>query len=195
MKKRKRVSKSSCFFVLLLVVAVLFFGTRYLVERGKTTLYPQKYNEYVEKYGVEYGVDLPLIYAVIRTESGFDPNAVSEDNAKGLMQITEPTFDWITVHLPVEERAEVHDVLFDPELNIRYGVYLLSYLLKEFEHQEVALAAYHAGRGITNEWLADPDYSEDGETLSKIPYADTAHYVEKVMKNYCYYLKIYEKEE
>ena len=55
----------------------------------------------------------------------------------------------------------------------------------------VPLSAYHAGRGITNQWLDNPQYSGDGETLDVIPYADTSQYVDSVLGTYRVYQRLY----
>ena len=151
--------------------------------------YPRRYSEYVEQYAREYQVEEALIYAVIKTESGFDPQAVSSSDAKGLMQITPATFDWISAKLSYTQYR--HDDLFEPQVAVEYGTFLLSYLLEEFGDTETALAAYHAGRGVTNQWLADERYSSDGKTLEQIPYPDTAHYVRKVERAY----QVYQRQD
>ena len=75
---------------------------------------------------------------------------------------------------------------------MKFGAFFIKLLLDEFKHVDVAFAAYHAGRGQVNEWLADPRYSSDGEALDTIPFEDTSNYVEKVNKNIKKYNKIYD---
>ncbi len=53
------------------------------------------------------------------------------------------------------------------------------------------MAAYHAGRGQVNEWLADSSISADGVHLDTIPISDTAHYVDKITKAIDVYKKLY----
>ena len=108
------------------------------------------------------------------------------------MQIMEEAFDWVKYRLDDED--SVYDDMFSPDVNIRYGTYLLSYHLKEFGREELAIAAYHAGGGSVSEWLADPAYSADGERLDSIPSSTTAHYVEKVANAYRYYIELYDSE-
>lgn len=178
--------------ILLLLIVVLAVGFLMGNRNYQEMIYPKKYTELVEQYAAQYQVDENLIYAVIKTESGFQPDAVSENNAKGLMQITEDTFHWIGTKLDGNESEQyVHDDLFRPEVNLQYGVFLLSYLIEEFGDYRVVLSAYHAGRGAANQWLQNQEYSSDGRTLQVIPYADTDHYVKKVMKNYQNYQKLY----
>ena len=59
---------------------------------GRRLLYPRKYSRQVEQWAAEYELDPLLVYAFIRTESGFDPAATSSVEARGLMQMTEETF-------------------------------------------------------------------------------------------------------
>ena len=59
------------------------------------TLYPCKYSALVEQYAAEYDLDPLLVYSFVRTESGFDPDATSSVEARGLMQMTEETFLWL----------------------------------------------------------------------------------------------------
>jgi len=132
-------------------------------------------------------VSLPLMLALIRTESSFRPGAVSSAGALGLTQIMPDTFEWLQMrtgsNLPLES-------LFQPEVSIRYGVLFLDMLLEEFGETEVAVAAYHAGRTRVNQWLANPDVSPDGRTIPHIPTPQTRHYVDKVMRAYGRYQSI-----
>lgn len=141
--------------------------------------YPVKYEEYVEKYSREFGVEQNLIYAIIKTESSFNPDAVSSADAEGLTQITPETFEWLKTKLG-EENEDLS--LFNPETSIKYGAFFISYLLDEFGDTDTAVAAYHAGRGRVNGWLEDKELSPDGKTLAEIPVPETAHYVKKINK-------------
>ena len=142
-------------------------------------LYPNDYKAEVDKYSKKYGVSAELVYAVIRAESKFDKDVVSDKGAKGLMQIIDATADWAT------EKIELSDVdLFDPETNIEIGTYYLSYLLDLYNGNKVcAIAAYNAGPANVDKWLSDKECSKDGKTLDKIPFTETEKYVKKVMEN------------
>ena len=65
---------------------------------------------------------------------------------RGLMQITEETFQWIRFRMKDESGAS-YDDLFDEKINIQYGTFLLKTLLDEFGSEANALCAYHAGWG------------------------------------------------
>ena len=175
---------------LLIILSVLLIFTAFFAA-GKGIMkivYPQKYSEYVEKYSASFSIDKNLLYAVIKTESSFNPEAVSSAVAVGLTQITPETFEWLKTQLGEEDKDIT---LTDPETSVKYGAFFLSYLLDEFGNTDTALAAYHAGRGRVNEWLADKKISPDGENLAVIPINETAHYIKKVNKALNAYNKLY----
>ncbi len=186
-KKKKSIFPVAISVILILAVGcgVMYFGYEEFIRWS----HPIKYENYVIRYAAQNNIDKHLVYAVIKTESSFDPTAVSNVGARGLMQITEPTFDWIKFKLGDKETI-YHD-MFDPKTNIEYGSYLLGYLYDEFGNVETAMAAYHAGRGQVNEWLSDKDISSDGVHLDHIPIPDTAHYVDKIVKALKTYKDIY----
>lgn len=187
MKKRRRKSILIRLFAVLLAAAVMVMTAVTSVSVMKA-LYPMKYADLVGEYSERYGVEAELIYAVINTESSFDPDARSDVGALGLMQIMPDTLDWIC---GMTGETLAFSDLRDPEVSVRCGTFLLKYLLDEFGSDETALAAYHAGRGKVNEWLADGAVSKDGKTLDGIPYRDTAHYVSKVARAADIYRNLY----
>jgi len=182
--------------VVLIVITALIFGVNagiYAYRQYVLKSYPTEYQTYVRRYAREYGLDEYLVYAVIKTESGFNPNAESNVGARGLMQIMEDTYDWIKLKLA--DDSEGYDDMYDIERNIRYGCFLLYYHLDKYGGDtDCALAAYHAGGGSVDNWLSNKDYSKNGSTLDKIPTPDTAHYVGKVNKAYKTYIKLYKGE-
>ena len=77
--------------VLVCIAAVILTVLPPLARKADQLLYPRKYSQQVEQWAAEYGLDPLLVYAFIRTESGFDPAATSSVDARGLMQMTEET--------------------------------------------------------------------------------------------------------
>lgn len=181
-------SKIKIAITVTFVSAALFIACSVTAKTALKIFYPIKYTEFVEKYSAEYGVEPELVYAVIKTESSFNPDAVSQADAVGLTQITPETFEWIRTKLSEEDE---NLSLYDPETSIKYGAFFLGYLVDEFGNTDTALAAYHAGRGRVNGWLDDKDLSPDGKTLEEIPIPETAHYVKKVNKALNIYNNLY----
>ena len=79
----------------------------------------------------------------------------------------------------------------DPETNIKYGTYYLSYLYQRFNSWETALAAYNAGHNRIAGWLSDTRYSDDGVNLKDIPIEETKNYVNRVLETKKQYQEIY----
>lgn len=178
MSKRKKKTFGAVLFKAIIIIVVFVLVVVFGVRGYMNWQYPLKYRSLIQKYSRQYDVNEDLIYAVIKTESGFDSYAVSEVGARGLMQMTEETFDWI--HSKIQDNMNFDD-LYDPEVSIHYGTYLLNYLLDEFdEDTDTAMAAYHAGSASVQSWLKNPANSTDGKRLTHIPKSDTAHYVNKI---------------
>ena len=174
-----------------LVVIVLVVSLAYSQRLYLKNAYPIKYSEYVEKYAKEFEVDPYFVYAVIRTESDFSSNATSPIGARGLMQVTQETFDWIKGRL--RDKQSTFDSMYDAETAVKYGVYLLYYLKSQLGGEQNVLCGYHAGVNRAKSWLSDSETSKDGEIIvSKIPFDDTKAYVEKVTETYNIYKKLYE---
>ena len=192
----KNVKRALC---LVLLALVLGFGGVWVFRGGIHSLqlaeYPLRYEEYVEYYADKYGLDPLLIYSFIRTESGFDPEAQSNVDARGLMQITQETFEWIQSKIaPGEEHS--FEELYDPELNIRFGVYYLYACLERYGGDlATAASAYHSGWGTVDGLLEDSEYSPDGERLTVFPYTQMRRYVSKIQDSYENYRRLYSQAE
>lgn len=177
--------------VLLCLIAI---GSIFVIsshEKIEQWEYPRKYSDLVEYYAGKYDLDERMLYSIIRTESNFDPQAQSNVDARGLMQITEITFDWIKSKIAPSEELTFDD-LYDPETNIRFGTYYFSYCLQRYGNDlATAAAAYHSGWGTVDSLLSDSQYSQDGVTLDSFPYTQMQRYVYKVTSAYERYCEIY----
>ncbi len=181
-RRLRRWGISAVITVLLLVVAVL-------VLRGVYPM-PPEYRDTVTAAAEKHGVAPSLIWAVIHTESGFSPDARSSAGAGGLMQVTEPTMEWVMMRDGIEE-VPTATALTDGHFNIEIGTSVLRLLGEQFAEQDTVLAAYNAGMGNVQTWLADPSYSTDGETLTVIPFEETAQYVKRVRRAQTIYKLLY----
>lgn len=178
--------------VALLIVSTLL--SRDAEDKMNRSLYPIMYEDLVENAAKKYDVDICLVYGIIRTESGFDPDAVSQAGAIGLMQIMPDTFTWLqnyrTNFLP-EELLDSSE-LYNPEINIDYGVFLLSYLLDYYDDNvPLVICSYNAGYGNVDEWLANGTLDAGSVTAEDIPFPETSNYLTKVTTAMDMYRELY----
>lgn len=186
--KKRGIKAFAAVSVSFMVLTVIFFGSLSILK----ILYPTDYKNFVEIYTEENDLSEYFVYAVIECESGYDEKAVSYADARGLMQLTPETFQWLQSKKG-EKLGE--EMLFDPETNIKYGCYFYGILFETYKDEATAIAAYHAGMGNVSKWLRDERYSKDGKTLYEIPFKNTKNYVNKVMKTKNIYLKLYNGKE
>jgi soluble lytic murein transglycosylase len=154
--------------------------------------YPEGYRKEVERFAKEFGVEPSFVYAVIREESLFQPRVVSWAGAVGLMQIMPATGSSIAAQLG-EADFSVND-LRDYRTNVRFGVYYLSGLMKEFEGEKVyALCGYNAGPGNAHRWIKNRDpETEMDEFIESIPFSETRAYVKRILNTESIYRAVYE---
>ena len=147
------------------------------------TRYPLEYEHIVSAHARNYDLDPALLAAVIYAESRFDPDAVSEAGAIGLMQLLPDTARGIALRTG-GTRFVVAD-LRDPEINVRYGSWYLDHLRAKYGEMSLALAAYHAGPGNVDHWR-DQDLG--------IPFPATREYVEEIERLRTVYADAYRSE-
>ena len=160
-----------------MAVCLLFVGfncAKRLRDKINEIKYPVSYSSYIARYAKENDIDPYLVIGVIKQESNFIADARSA-YAGGLMQLTEVTADEYAKKL-----GFVNYNYMNPETNIQIGCFVLASLIERYGSVDTALAAYNAGAGNVDNWLKNPDYSDDGKTLETIPFSETRHYVRKV---------------
>jgi len=133
-------------------------------------------------------VDPYLVAAVMREESGFNPDAVSSTGALGLMQIMPSTGRFIAGKVG----RELNDTqeLLDPGVNIELGSWYLGHLAGRFDNDIVlTIASYNAGPAAVARWTETLPTELD-EFIESIPYPETRRYAKKVLKSYGEFLRI-----
>ncbi|MBP5177891.1 MAG: lytic transglycosylase domain-containing protein [Clostridia bacterium] len=115
--------------------------------------------------------------AVVMVESRFDENAVSKKRAKGLMQIKDETFIFVCQKYGLGFAA---DDIFNGRKTLQVGVLYLEYLYEKFADKTATFCAYNAGETNVFKWLENREYSDDGKTLIKIPFAETRKYLSEI---------------
>ncbi len=112
----------------------------------------------IDRHARAEGLDPVLVRAVVQVESGYNPAAVSDKGAMGLMQLMPETARDLSVQRP-----------FEPEENVRGGTTYLRELLDRFGRVDLALAAYNAGPSAVTQYGGIP------------PYPETVTYVRRVL--------------
>jgi soluble lytic murein transglycosylase len=154
-------------------------GDRALTDYVLSTAYPTPYRQIVEAVSRRYNVPAELIYAVMKKESGFDPQALSSAGASGLMQLMPATAGEYRQFLPKDLQG---GSLSNPECNIHLGAAYLSSLRTEFVQDYLVFSAYNGGPGNVNRWLRLIGTSDPVLFTELIPNDENEQFVKKVLK-------------
>ena len=135
-----------------------------------------------------FKVDRALMYALIRHESQFDPDAVSSQGACGLMQIMPETARLIDNNNTNSRHCA--DRLFEPAVNMELGQKYVRVLSDEpaiGNNLLLLLAAYNGGPGNLNRWLDNADLKDPLFFIESLPIRETRDYVQQVLLHYWMY--------
>jgi soluble lytic murein transglycosylase len=137
-----------------------------LTRRDLELSFPRPFRDLVETYAREAGISAPLFYALIRTESAFDPEIHSRSGAIGLTQLMTATALDIAGRLSrrggpqYAENGEIN--LEDPQTNLHLGAVYLRYLMDNLKSPMTAILAYNGGLGRVRRWrTAESPFPED----------------------------------
>jgi soluble lytic murein transglycosylase len=190
-KYRKKKSSPIMSFItkifwLSILICFIVIVVSFISNMTRLSL-PVPYSEHIKKYANLNDMDPLLIAAIIREESRFQAKAVSNKGACGLMQLMPDTAQEVAQELgEVCTRAD----LMLPETNIRYGTAYFASLLRKYDGDLIlALAAYNAGFGRVDGWVAK---HTGAFTIDDIPFRETRDYVRKVLESYKTYQQLNE---
>lgn len=172
------------FLVLILIILLIL----------KTFIFKSKYFDIVLKEASKNNIDPYLIMAIIKVESGFDPNAISAKEAKGLMQIKESTAIDINEKYELIENFNVKEDIFDEENNIIIGCKYFDSLLRKYNGNiYLSICAYNAGMGNVDKWLESDILTKDFSNYKQndIPFFETKNYLKKIINVYNIYNLLY----
>ena len=176
--------------ILILIIVIISLILILLnIDNILKLVYRQDYSEYVEQYAKENNIDPLLVYAIIKAESNFDDDAVSNKGAMGLMQLMDETAKEVATNELMEYNSE--ETLYNPEKNIQIGVKYFADLKEIFGNDAIAIAAYNAGMGTVNSWIEEGIIKADGSDIENIPYKETNMYVRKISRDYNMYQRLY----
>jgi len=154
--------------------------------------FPQPFLDIITRESKRAGVPLALIYAIMREESQFDREAVSQADAYGLMQLIIPTAKTAAKTLGMTANAST---LVKPSVNVALGSQVLAKLLERFDKLPVlAIPAYNAGPGRPARWLKERPNMDFDVWVESIPFSETRTYVKHVLASWAAYAWLYDRE-
>lgn len=152
-------------------------------------LFPRPYWNDMKKFAAANGLDPYLVASLIRQESEFNPNAVSNKSALGLMQLLPKVGKGMAKQEKVKHFSPSQ--LFTPALNLELGTKYFRSMVDQFGGFEYALAAYNAGDYRVKDWESGTKYRDVEEFVESIPFTETREYVEAIMRNANVYRQLY----
>lgn len=142
--------------------------------------FPVAHKDLVLRHARQYGVDPDWVYAVIRQESAFLPNARSPVGAMGIMQIMPATAKQLAREMRIANPSSSQ--LGMPETNIPMGVFYLKQLLEQFNGNMIlATASYNAGPHRAKAWQPRYGAMEGDIWVDTIPFRETREYVKNIL--------------
>jgi soluble lytic murein transglycosylase len=163
------------------IVGVIALAVTGPVEEGlREITLPLRHEDIIRQQARDKGLDPALIAGVIYAESHFIDGRTSSAGAQGLMQLTPATAQYIA-QKSGGTAFEVSD-LGTPQVNIAYGAFYLRYLMKRYgDDVPLVLAAYNAGEGNVDKWIAQARAKDQALNIGAIPFGETRSYVTKVL--------------
>ena len=147
---------------LTFTILLIFMLTCVHVDLHAASGTARRYDRIIQMISARHGIDASLIHSLIRTESDYNPYAISSKGAMGLMQLMPET----AIKYGVKN-------IFDPYENIKGGVMYIKDLMKLYHRRtKLVLAAYNAGQTAVKKYGGIP------------PYPETRRFIEKVMSHY-----------
>jgi peptidoglycan lytic transglycosylase len=152
-------------------------------------LFPRPYWNDLKKFASANGLDPYMVASLIRQESEFNPNAVSNRNALGLMQLLPHVGKGVARQEKLKHFSAPQ--LFTPTINLQLGTKYFRSMVDEFGGFEYALAAYNAGDDRVKDWQSQGKYRDVQEFVESIPFTQTREYVQAIMRNANVYRQLY----
>jgi soluble lytic murein transglycosylase len=152
--------------------------------------YPRAYAAAVTRYAESHEIEPELVWSIMRQESAFSPVALSRSNAQGLMQVIPSTWDWIA-----ELLREPPDDPWDPDANVRYGIYYLRWLADYHgEDLELMVTSYNRGQGYIRRLYQGQVAGDKDDFYRFIDALETREYLQRVMVNLETYRQLYDSD-
>lgn len=167
---------------------------RTILESNPKLIFPNPYFETVSKAASRFGISLEFIYSIMRQESSFNPQARSQMDAFGLMQLL-PEVARRSASANAIDFTNTDD-LYEPHINIPIGSAYLRELWDKYNGELVlAVASYNASEKAILSWLKTRFRGDSVEFIEDIPYDETRDYVKLVLRNLITYQIINSRDE
>jgi soluble lytic murein transglycosylase len=157
--------------------------------------YPRPFQKLVEQTAREAGLRRELLFALVRTESAFQPEIVSHAGAVGLTQLMPATAADMAARIRnrggPNYAADGAPDLRDPAVNAHIGAVYLSYLSDRLESPFLALLAYNGGMNRVRRWRSGEPGLPADLFLETVPFAETREYGRKVLAAALVYGSLY----
>jgi soluble lytic murein transglycosylase len=152
-------------------------------------LFPKPYWTDLKRFSSANGLDPYLVASLIRQESEFNPAAVSNKDAVGLMQLLPKVGKLVAKQVKMRHFSATQ--LFTPAVNLQLGTRYFRDTVDKFGAFEYALAAYNAGDNRVQDWLGMGKYRDPQEFVESIPFTETREYVQAILRNQNVYRQLY----
>lgn len=185
MKVLKFIGKVIGYILLAILLAIVLSYGIIAYQTSRTKI---NYQDQITETSENFNIDPLLTASIVKVESDFDNDAQSHQGAQGLMQLLDDTARHSAEVIGMEYYPEK---LNDIDYNLKLGVGYYNYLIKYYNNQKLALAAYNGGVGNVDKWINDGVLDKENPDISKIPFEETRQYVTKVESTYDVYKTFY----
>jgi soluble lytic murein transglycosylase-like protein len=153
--------------------------------------YPRAFRALIESAAKEFKLHPSVVWAICRSESGFNPRVESHAAAIGLLQLILPTAQAMAKPLGLTADAQT---LRQPAVNVRLGARYLKALLDRFDREAQMAAGYNAGGGAVGRWRKQRGEWPMDLFVEAIPFRETRDYAKRVLSTIAVYRNLYEGE-
>ena len=189
MEFRNAVKRTAVIIIIIALSLLAGYVFQVVGHSSDLKKHPMEYEEYVGKYSAEYGVPEYIIYAYMLNTSNFKSNYVSDEGRVGLMQLSESAF--LQASYTVTGEYADTGLMYDPDSNVRYGTYMMSFMYTEYNRWKTVIAAMLTDKATVEGWMENPKYTDSNGNLVTIPDSAVAEKVQRIEKDIELYQSLY----
>jgi soluble lytic murein transglycosylase-like protein len=149
-------------------------------------MFPRPHSILVDQVARDWQIEPDFLFAIMRQESAFNPSAVSQAGAQGLMQMMPALASQIAKEWKYDPYFSKQTLFFANE-NLKFSAYHIHQLHSQMPHPALMAAAYNAGAKRVSGWWKRGSGLPLDVFIELIPVNETRNYVKLVLRNYVYY--------